>query len=90
MSDNDSRTQRQIDIDNRSRDYRETPGGIIHEYDSDRPVVADTYDTVQMQEHFKVLAFSAPFVQVIRKSDGKLGTLEFKHSPRVYFNFQES
>jgi hypothetical protein len=28
-------------------------------------------------------------VVVKRKSDGKKGSLEFTHSPRVYFNFVE-
>jgi hypothetical protein len=48
-----------------------------------------TWDTQKLQEEFKVLSFMAPFVIVERKSDGKKGTLEFTHSPRVYFNFQE-
>lgn len=48
-----------------------------------------TWTTAEMQEEFNVLGFMAPFVIVARKSDGKRGTLEFKHSPRVYFNWQE-
>jgi hypothetical protein len=35
-----------------------------------------------------VLSFAAAFVVVRRKSDGKLGSLEFTHHPRVYFGFE--
>lgn len=47
------------------------------------------WTTAQMQEEFDVLGFMAPFVVVVRKSDGKRGSLMFKHHPRVYFNWQE-
>jgi len=36
---------------------------------------------------FEVLGFLAPYCDVIRKSDGIRGTLEFQHSPRLYFRF---
>jgi hypothetical protein len=36
---------------------------------------------------FEVIGFAAPFVVVVRKADGVKGSLEFTHSPRVYFNF---
>lgn len=55
---------------------------------SDRPT-GQTWDTTQLQEDFEVLAFLAPFVTVRRKSDGVTGSLEFSHSPRVYFGFKE-
>jgi hypothetical protein len=42
-----------------------------------------------MSEEFTVKGFAAPFVVVMRKSDGVVGSLEFQHSPRFYFNFQE-
>jgi hypothetical protein len=48
-----------------------------------------TWDTEALREAFEVLAFMAPFVVVRRRSDGVKGTLEFTHSPRVYFNWQE-
>jgi hypothetical protein len=48
-----------------------------------------TWTTDQLQEEFDVLWFSAPYVGVTRKSDGKDGTMEFGHAPRIYFNFQE-
>lgn len=47
-----------------------------------------TWDTAQIQADFSVIGFAAPFVIVRRKSDGQKGTLEFTHSPRVYFDFQ--
>jgi hypothetical protein len=46
------------------------------------------WDTEQMQADFTVTGFLAPFVTVIRKSDGQLGTLKFQHSPRFYFDFE--
>jgi hypothetical protein len=47
------------------------------------------WSTSQIQDDFLVIGFAAPFVVVKRISDGKKGTLEFQHSPRFYFNFQE-
>jgi hypothetical protein len=31
----------------------------------------------------------APYVIVRRKVDGAVGSLEFQHQPRFYFNWQE-
>jgi hypothetical protein len=45
------------------------------------------WTTDEMQAEFEVLGFAAPFVVVRRRLDGQLGTLEFTHSPRVYFGF---
>jgi hypothetical protein len=39
-------------------------------------------------EQFDVLNFDPPCVHVIRKEDGKRGTLAFIDSPRLYFEFQ--
>lgn len=61
----------------------------IHNYDSGRQPKGQQWDTAQLQEDFEVLGFAAPFVVVRRKSDGKRGTLEFTHRPRVYFDFKE-
>jgi hypothetical protein len=47
------------------------------------------WSTQEMTEEFTVQGFMAPFVVVTRKSDNKIGTLEFTHSPRWYFNFVE-
>lgn len=46
------------------------------------------WDTAQLKEDFTVRGLAAPFITVIRKSDGQLGSLEFQHNPRYYFNFQ--
>lgn len=54
-------------------------------------LAADTdqrWDTAGLTADFEVLGFMAPFVVVRRKSDGQKGSLEFTHSPRVYFNWQ--
>lgn len=49
-----------------------------------------TWDTQELQRDFEVLGFAAPFVVVRRRSDGAKGSLEFTHSPRVYFNWTEN
>lgn len=46
------------------------------------------WDTDDLARDFAVSGFLAPFVVVHRKSDGVLGSLEFQHCPRFYFNFQ--
>ena len=46
------------------------------------------WDTTQLQQDFEVTGFMAPFCLVRRKSDGKKGTLMFRHDPRVYFGFK--
>lgn len=45
------------------------------------------WDTAEMQKDFSVEGFTAPYVVVRRKADGKRGSLEFRHSPRLYFNW---
>jgi hypothetical protein len=46
-----------------------------------------TWDTQALQRDYEVLGFAAPFVVVRRRADGVRGTLEFTHSPRVYFGW---
>ncbi len=46
------------------------------------------YTTEELREHFEVIAFSAPFISVTEKSTGKLGSMEFTHNPRFYFDFK--
>ena len=46
-------------------------------------------DHVELAAAYKVVRFMAPFVIVRRKADGKIGSLEFQHAPRFYFNWQE-
>jgi hypothetical protein len=47
----------------------------------------DAWTTQELSKKFEVLGFSAPFVSVIRKEDRAEGTLEFLHSPRIYYRF---
>jgi len=47
------------------------------------------WSTEELTEEFSVSGFAAPFVAVTRKSDGQKGLLEFQHSPRFYYGFQE-
>lgn len=46
------------------------------------------WDAEQLKIDFEVLGFLAPFVVVRRTADGVVGTMEFTHHPRFYFNFQ--
>ena len=46
------------------------------------------WDTNQLSEEFQAIGFMAPLIVVRRKSDGVKGSLEFQHSPRLYFNWQ--
>jgi len=49
----------------------------------------NVWDTKELQEHFVVEAFSAPFCGVTRKKDGAKGAVLFQHLPRFYFGFEE-
>jgi hypothetical protein len=60
----------------------------IQSHDTGNAPGEKQWDTTEMMAEFSVDGFCAPFVVVRRKSDGVRGTLEFKHSPRVYFDFQ--
>jgi hypothetical protein len=46
-----------------------------------------TWTTDELCRDFEVQGFLAPYVLVRRKSDGQIGTLQFKHSPRIYFGW---
>jgi hypothetical protein len=67
----------------------ESPEAAQAHRDLSRIWPTQTWTTGQLLEEFDVLEFSAPYVVVSRKSDGQLGSLEFTHSPRVYFGWQE-
>jgi hypothetical protein len=45
------------------------------------------WNTEELSRDFVVIGFLAPLVVVRWKSDGKKGSLEFRHNPRLYFNF---
>jgi hypothetical protein len=47
-----------------------------------------TWTTSSLCEAFDVVGFMAPFVVARRKSDGVLGSLQFTHSPRLYFGWR--
>lgn len=47
------------------------------------------WDPPGLATDFEVVAFAAPLVVVRHRTDGRLGTLEFQHHPRFYFNWQE-
>ncbi len=47
------------------------------------------WDTKELQEDYSVEGFAAPFVMVVRKSDGLKGLLMFSHSPRFYHSWKE-
>ena len=46
------------------------------------------WNTDQLSVDFQVIGFMAPLVVVRRLSDGMKGSLEFQHSPRLYFSWQ--
>lgn len=46
------------------------------------------WDTEQMSDDFEAIGFMAPLIVVHRRADGTKGSLEFQHSPRLYFNWQ--
>ena len=46
------------------------------------------WSTDEMTTEYDAIGFMAPLIVVRRKSDGVRGSLEFRHSPRYYFNFQ--
>ena len=47
------------------------------------------WDTRQLAQDFEVIGFLAPLVVVRRKADGVKGSLEFQHSPRLFWGFVE-
>jgi hypothetical protein len=59
----------------------------IGQPDADLAGAASRWTTDQLREAFEVISFAAPFAVVRRKSDGVVGTVEFTHAPRFYFNF---
>jgi hypothetical protein len=50
--------------------------------------IGQRWTTEELQRDFEVIGFAAPFVVVRRRSDGQRGSLEFTHSPRVYFGWR--
>lgn len=54
---------------------------------TDDDIPAERWTAETLQRDYDVVGFMAPYVVVIRKRDAVKGSLEFRHSPRVYFNF---
>jgi hypothetical protein len=65
----------------------------LHEETTNRLELEERYGKVwnrdQMRAEFEVLGFMAPLVVVKERATGKLGSLEFQHMPRFYFNWVE-
>lgn len=47
------------------------------------------WNTDELTREYDVIGFGAPLVVVRRKSDGAVGSMEFQHYPRFYFNWVE-
>jgi hypothetical protein len=45
------------------------------------------WDTTELQHDFEVLSFAAPLIVVRERSTGRMGSLFFQHSPRLYWGF---
>lgn len=60
----------------------------IKNYDGPEPVEGQTWTKEELERDFEVIGFLAPFVVVERRSDFVRGTMQFKHSPRIYFGFR--
>jgi hypothetical protein len=45
------------------------------------------WDTAELQQDFEVLQFAAPLIVVREKTTGRMGSLFFQHSPRLYWGF---
>jgi len=55
---------------------------------SELPESQRSWDTNELRQDFEVVAFQAPFVVVVRKSDRQRGSLQFDHHPRLYYGWQ--
>jgi len=62
-------------------------GQPARDLEHDRAFGKQEWTTDEAVAEFDFVGFAAPFVVVVRKSDGVRGSLEFTHSPRVYFGF---
>lgn len=75
-------------MDGLTRAQLERLSGSIQNESSGRLIRTRVWDTKELQEDFEVRQFAAPYVVVKRKSDGAIGSLEFQHQPRFYFDFE--
>lgn len=74
----------------RTEGIRRVEQALFNNTDADalRAEFGDVWDTDGLHRDFDVQGFMAPYVVVKRKADGVVGSLQFKHSPRLYFNFK--
>lgn len=49
----------------------------------------EVWDTDQLRAAFEVKGFCAGICVATRKSTGKVGSLDFDHSPRLYYAWME-
>lgn len=47
------------------------------------------WNSRELARDFVVIGYLAPYVVVRRRADAVLGSLEFQHHPRLYFNWEE-
>lgn len=47
----------------------------------------DVMTTAEMMDLYEAVGFGGGLVVVRRRSDGVLGSLQFDHSPRLYYGF---
>lgn len=45
------------------------------------------WNTEDLQRDFEVIGFSAPYVVVKMRATGQMGSLQFQHNPRIYWNW---
>jgi len=50
-------------------------------------VVEDVWSAVEFEQLFNAANVRAPYVDVVRKTDGTAGTVMFIDAPRLYFSF---
>jgi hypothetical protein len=65
-----------------------TTGPVAHRAQLEARV-GRTWDTDELRDEFEVRGFGGGLCVVARKSDGKVGSLMFEHSPRLYHSWQE-
>jgi hypothetical protein len=63
----------------------------LHEEATNRLELEERYGKVwsstELRADFEVVGFMAPLVVVKERKTGKMGSLEFQHMPRFYFNY---
>jgi hypothetical protein len=78
--------------DDETESYRRQRQAELNADAADRTALEQQYGQVwsvdELRAEFEVLGCMAPFVVVKRRSDGKMGSLEFQGSPRYDFSFK--